>query len=76
MTSYYIKAKRQERFARFAETFAIVAALFGVLACFFAMSYQMGRGAGIMSGIEQVQQCEQLGAGYFATADGVTCLYD
>lgn len=76
MTSYYIKAKHQERFTRFAETFAIVACLLGVLACFFAMSYQIGRGAGILDGIEQVQQCEQLGAGYFATVDGVTCLYD
>lgn len=77
MKSLYIQEKRREKFARFADTFAAVAMIFGVLACLVAFSYEMGRGAGIVSGIEQVQQCEQDGAsGYIVNADGVTCLYE
>ena len=77
MISYYIKAKRQEKFARFAETFATIAALFGVLACLVAFSYQAGRNAGIVSGVELVRECEQDGAsGYIVNADGVICLYE
>lgn len=62
------------------EKFALVACLVGVLSCLFAMVYQLGnecgRVAGMATSAEQVQQCEQMGAGYIVTAEGVACLYD
>lgn len=69
--------KKTEKFARFADTFAVAAIIYGVLACLVAFSYETGRGAGIVEGFQQVQQCEQLGAnGYAVSASGVDCIYE
>ena len=77
MKSLYIQQKRREKFARFTDTFASVAIIYGVLACLVAFSYEMGRVAGIIDGVEQVQQCEQMGAnGYAVSESGVDCIYE
>lgn len=81
MFSYYIKAQKRARFARFAGYFVRGACVFGLCAVIFAAGYTMGnnrgRVAGMIDGAHALNACENRGGnGYFIDADGLTCLYE
>lgn len=77
MTNYYLKAKRQAKFERFAEIFALCAAVFALVAVLCAGFYDLGRKRGFVSGAVSVQDCEQAGGnGYFIDEHGLYCIYE
>ena len=82
MKNYYIKSIKRAKFARFADKFAIFAAVFGLAVCFFAWGYELGQAhglrTGLFSGVESLQECERNGASGYAIDSkyGVECIYD